>query len=149
MFITAKEAWMGAFGKSMRFALGAVLLATIGCGSSDNGGNHEIWFMGAIIDGATGKPITADIVPDVKITLVYGQTKKDGKVDGTTGRFTLGPLKAWNDYGILIDAGPSYRRHLPLPRSPRTFTRRTRRKRSTSTGICSPAQSPPPPSASR
>jgi hypothetical protein len=103
---------MGAFAKGRAFALvlvaaGAAMLGS-GCGGSSNNGDHEIWFMGAIIDGASGKPITADVAP-VEVTLVFGQTTKKGKVDGTTGRFVLGPLKAWNDYGVLITAGSGYR----------------------------------------
>jgi hypothetical protein len=89
------------------FAAGLVIsTVTLGCGGDDNNrhtGKHEIWFMGAVVDGATGAPIAT-----YDITLVSGTTTIKGKVDATTHRFTVGPLQAWNDYGILID-NPDYR----------------------------------------
>jgi len=76
----------------------------LGCSSGNDTGTHDITFMGAVIDGATGMPITG-----YSINLVYGSHTVKGKVDSMTGRFVLGPFPAWNDYGILIDAGTGYR----------------------------------------
>jgi hypothetical protein len=72
-----------------------------GCKNDDTtGANHEIWFMGSIYDGATGA-----VLYDYDISLVYGTTTVNGKVDRNTGRYTLGPLPAWNDYGVTILQG--------------------------------------------
>jgi hypothetical protein len=79
----------------------------LGCSSDDEGrhtGKHDIWFMGAVTNGATGAPLT-----DYTITLVSGNSRTQGKVDATTGRYVVGPLQAWNDYGVIIDGGPDYR----------------------------------------
>lgn len=76
--------------------------ALLGCGGDDSNrhtGKHDIWFMGAVVDGASGMPIAA-----YDLTLVSGTTTIKGKVDATTHRFTVGPLQAWNDYGIIIDS---------------------------------------------
>jgi hypothetical protein len=74
---------------------------TPGCKDEDpTGANHEIWFMGSIYDGATGA-----VLVDYDISLVYGATTVKGKVDRGTGRYTLGPLPAWNDYGVIISQG--------------------------------------------
>lgn len=73
-----------------------------GCGGDDNNrhtGKHDIWFMGAVVDGASGTPIAT-----YDLTLVSGTTTLKGKIDATTHRFTAGPLQAWNDYGIIIDS---------------------------------------------
>jgi hypothetical protein len=79
-----------------------------GCSSNTNDphdGTHNIYFMGAVIDGVLNTPITSadPSKPPFEISLVYGTTTVKGKVDAS-GRYTLGPLPAWNDYGILIDA---------------------------------------------
>jgi hypothetical protein len=72
-----------------------------GCKDDDAiGANHEIWFMGSIYDGATGA-----VLVDYDISLVYGTTTVKGKVDRGTGRYTVGPLPAWNDYGVVISQG--------------------------------------------
>ena len=82
------------------------LLAIVGSRCSgrreEKKGNHQIWFMGSIYDGATGM-----IVNGYEISLTYGTTTIRGKVDGN-GRYTVGPLPAWNDYAITISA-PYYR----------------------------------------
>ncbi len=82
------------------FAAVALLAAGgsgIGCGGSESGkGNHEIWFMGSIYDGASGA-----VLNGYTISLTYGPKTVMGKVDGN-GRYTLGPLEAWNDYAITI-----------------------------------------------
>lgn len=91
-----------------------VLLAVgiAGAGTGCSGGNddphvgkHDIWFMGAVIDGVLNTPLTSadPKTPPYEISLVYGTTTVKGKVDAS-GRYTLGPLPAWNDYGIVIDA---------------------------------------------
>jgi hypothetical protein len=90
----AGRSWLVCF-----MAMGAV---TVGCGGDDNTphtGKHDVWFMGAVVDGAKGTPITT-----YTITLVSGTNTTKGKVDATTGRFTLGPLDAWNDYGVVIES---------------------------------------------
>ena len=56
--------------------------------------------MGSIYDGATGA-----VLVDYDISLVYGSTTVTGKVDRATGRYTLGPLPAWNDYGVVVSQG--------------------------------------------
>ena len=83
------------------------LSAVLGCGGDDgpHTGKHDIWFMGAAIDGATGAPVA-----DYKVTLVWGSNTISGKVDATTHRYVIGPLPTWNDYGVIIDGGPTYRR---------------------------------------
>jgi hypothetical protein len=69
-----------------------------GCGGGDErNGNHQIWFMGSIFNGATGAVVT-----DYQISLTYGKTTVNGTVDMMTGRYTLGPLPAWNDYAVSI-----------------------------------------------
>lgn len=90
-----------------------VLLATgvagvaTGCRGSDgtHDGTHDITFMGTVIDGVLNTPLaSADPKnPAYTISLVYGTTTIKGKVDAS-GRYTLGPLPAWNDYGIIIQA---------------------------------------------
>ncbi len=82
-------------------AMGAMAL---GCGGSDSPhtGKHDIWFMGAVIDGASGMPLA-----NYQISLVWGTNTVKGKVDAT-GRYTMGPMPAWNDYGVLI-TGDGYR----------------------------------------
>lgn len=81
------------------FAVAALLtlggLAT-GCAEDDKVGNHEIWFMGSVYDGATGM-----IVPNYTISLQFGNRTITGTVDGN-GRYLLGPLAAWNDYAVTI-----------------------------------------------
>jgi hypothetical protein len=89
-----------------------VLLAAgvAGMGAGCNGnydphvGKHDIWFMGTVIDGLLNTPLTSadPKTPPYAISLVYGTTTVKGKVDAS-GRYTLGPLPAWNDYGIIID----------------------------------------------
>lgn len=92
-----------------RKVLVAVALLTVGgfapgCGDeADPKGNHQIWFMGSIYDGAM-----STIIPDYAISLTYGTTTIQGKVDTNTGRYTLGPLPAWNDYAVTIER-PYYR----------------------------------------
>jgi len=85
----------------------ALALSSAGCGGSDNktgSGTHDIWFNGAVINGVTSVPVKT-----YDISLVWGPKSIKGKVDAATGRFTLGPLPAWNDYGVVIDAGTDYR----------------------------------------
>ena len=88
---------MGSSGRVVAMSIGVLAL---GCGGSDNNaphtGKHDIWFMGAVIDGATGKPLTT-----YEISMVWGTSTAKGKVDAS-GRYTLGPLPAWNDYGVVI-----------------------------------------------
>jgi len=84
-----------------RQLLAAVAVAfvglTAGCGDkADPKGNHEIWFMGSIYDGASGA-----VLGGYGISLTYGPTTIQGKVDGN-GRYTLGPLPAWNDYAVTV-----------------------------------------------
>jgi hypothetical protein len=88
--------------------LAAVALLAIGgfapgCGEeTETKGNHQIWFMGSIYDGAMGT-----IIPDYAISMTFGKTTIQGTVDAN-GRYTLGPLPAWNDYAITISR-PYYR----------------------------------------
>lgn len=89
---------------SLALAAAALAVGASACGGDGNDtGKHDVWFMGAVIDGVTGAPVTS-----YTITLVYGPKTVTGDVDAT-GRFVLGPFPAWNDYGILIDAGTGYR----------------------------------------
>jgi hypothetical protein len=87
-------------GRSGLVILAAMTTLALGCGNSDNRhtGKHDVWFMGAVIDGATGNLITT-----YDISLVSGTTTLTGKVDAQ-GRYMLGPLQAWNDYGVLINS---------------------------------------------
>jgi len=84
----------------------ALCFAALGCGGDDSrhAGKHDIYFMGAVTNGATGAALT-----DYTITLVWGNNKSQGKVDATTGRYVVGPVQAWNDYGIIIDGGADFR----------------------------------------
>lgn len=92
-----------------QFLAAVTLLAvggvTAGCSGDEQEkkGDHQIWFMGSIYDGATAMTLT-----DYEISLVYGPTTIKGKVDPITGRYTLGPLQAWNDYAVIISR-PYYR----------------------------------------
>jgi hypothetical protein len=91
--------------------LAAGIAATgAGCGGSNgpHDGTHNIYFMGTVIDGVLNTPIGTSGATAYDISLVYGTTTVKGKVDATTGRYTLGPLPAWNDYGVTIQA-PGYR----------------------------------------
>jgi hypothetical protein len=81
----------------------ATLVTGIGCGSDNKTGTHDITFMGAVIDGVTSTPLTT-----YQISAVWGSKTVAGKVDAN-GRYVLGPVPAWNDYGIIIDAGDGYR----------------------------------------
>src|SRR4051812_8647256 len=86
---------------SWTVALMSIGMLALGCGGNDNAphtGKHDIFFMGAVIDGATGKPVTS-----YEISLVWGANSAKGKVDAS-GRYTVGPLPAWNDYGVIISA---------------------------------------------
>jgi len=78
-----------------------------GCNGNDgpHDGTHNIYFMGTVIDGVLNTPLAATDPknPPYEISLVYGTTTEKGKVDAS-GRYTLGPLPAWNDYGIIITA---------------------------------------------
>jgi hypothetical protein len=86
-----------------RQVLAAIALLAVGgvvsgCGGGEErSGNHQIWFMGSIYDGATGA-----ILNGYDISLTYGKTTVKGTVDPNTGRYTLGPLPAWNDYGVTV-----------------------------------------------
>jgi hypothetical protein len=88
---------------AMRNAVAAaslIGLAVVGCGGSDSsGGNHQIYFMGSVFNGATGALVT-----DYTMTLVYGSHTVTASVDKTSGRYTVGPLPAWNDYGIIVES---------------------------------------------
>src|SRR6185436_19382701 len=108
---------MKAFGRQV---LAAVAVLTVsgfapGCSDEEAKGNHQIWFMGSIYNGATG-----ELVFDYGISLTYGTTTIQGKVDGYTGRYTLG--------------------RCPRGSSP-TSTRRTPRRHSISTPTFSPPTS--------
>ena len=95
---------MKAIGRQVLAA--ATLLAIVGLGCAEEAerkGDHQIWFMGSLYDGATGQTLY-----DYEISLVSGTTMIRGKVDTNTGRYTLGPLPAWNDYAVTISA-PYYR----------------------------------------
>jgi hypothetical protein len=87
-------------------------VAGAGCGNNANNnphdGTHNIYFMGTVIDGVLNTPLasTNPANPPYTISLVYGTTTVKGKVDAN-GRYTLGPLPAWNDYGVIIDASNS------------------------------------------
>jgi hypothetical protein len=77
----------------------------MGCNGNDgpHDGTHNIYFMGTVIDGVLNTPLapTDPQTPPYEISLVYGTKTEKGKVDAS-GRYTLGPLPAWNDYGIII-----------------------------------------------
>lgn len=94
--------------------------SALGCGGSDERkGNHEIWFMGSIYDGATGA-----VLNGYTISLTYGPTTVTGKIDAN-GRYTLGPLQAWNDYAVTITldgyrAFTSYNAGISPPAPPTT-----------------------------
>jgi len=87
-------------GRSWTVSLLAMGALSLGCGGNDgpHTGKHDIWFMGAVIDGASGMPITT-----YEISLVWGTNSVKGKVDAS-GRYTMGPLPAWNDYGVIISS---------------------------------------------
>jgi hypothetical protein len=86
-------------GKVLFMAAG-LAAALVGCGGSDTtGGTHNIYFMGSVFNGATG-----ELVTDYTLTLVYGSHSVKASVDKTSGRYTVGPLPAWNDYGIVVDS---------------------------------------------
>jgi hypothetical protein len=91
---------MRATGSSLRVVAMSIGVLALGCGNDNapHTGRHDIFFMGAVIDGATGKPLTG-----YQISLVWGTNTAKGKVDAS-GRYTLGPLPAWNDYGVLISS---------------------------------------------
>lgn len=94
-----------------RKVLAAVALVTVGlapgCGDEETKGSHQIWFMGSVYNGATGSILSANNYTPYEITLVSGTTTIRGTVDAN-GRYTLGPLQAWNDYAITITA-PDFR----------------------------------------
>lgn len=98
------------------------ILELAGCaGDEETKGRHEIWFMGSVYDGASGAVLT-----EYEITLVYAQQRIKGTVDAE-GRYVVGPLPAWNDYGIEILAGyyrlfSSYNAGIAPPPPPATGT---------------------------
>ena len=95
---------MTAIGRKM---LAAVALLAVGlapgCGDEETKGGHQIWFMGSVYNGATGAILSANSYTPYEISLVSGTTTIRGTVDAN-GRYTLGPLQAWNDYAITISA---------------------------------------------
>jgi hypothetical protein len=94
---------MKVYGRQILAAVAMLAVGGFASGCKDDdptGANHQIWFMGSIYDGATGA-----VLLDYDISLVYGSTTVKGKVDRGTGRYTLGPLPAWNDYGVVISQG--------------------------------------------
>jgi hypothetical protein len=96
---------MKAYGRQVFAAVALLALGglAVGCGEEEKRGSHQIWFMGSIYDGATGAIIT-----EYQISLKFGTTTLTGTVDSSTGRYTLGPLSAWNDYAVTISR-PYYR----------------------------------------
>ncbi len=90
-----------------RKVLAAVALLTVGlapgCGDEEKQGSHQIWFMGSVYNGATGAILSPSNGTPYEITLVSGTTTLRGTVDAN-GRYTLGPLQAWNDYAVTITA---------------------------------------------
>ena len=90
---------MKAYGRQVLAAATLLAIVGLGCGEEAKNGNHQIWFMGSIYNGATGAVVTG-----YEISLTYGPTTIRGKVDDN-GRYTLGPLPAWNDYAVKINAG--------------------------------------------
>ncbi|HXU02899.1 MAG TPA: hypothetical protein VN903_18160 [Polyangia bacterium] len=92
---------MNALGRQVLAAIAVLTLGgfAAGCNDEEAKGSHQIWFMGSIYNGATG-----EIVNGYEISLTYGTTTIKGKVDENTGRYTLGPLPAWNDYAVTINA---------------------------------------------
>jgi len=90
-----------------RKVLAAVALLTVGlapgCGDEEKQGSHQIWFMGSVYNGATGQILSANNGTAYEISLVSGTTTIRGTVD-PNGRYTLGPLQAWNDYAVTISA---------------------------------------------
>ena len=95
---------MTAIGRKM---LAAVALLTVcgfapGCGDEAASG-HQIWFMGSVYNGASGQILSATNYTPYEISLVSGTTTIRGTVDAN-GRYTLGPLQAWNDYAVTISA---------------------------------------------
>jgi len=99
--VNHRRSRMKALGRQVLAAVGllAVIGFAAGCSEEEAKGSHQIWFMGSIYNGASG-----EVVYEYEISLVYGTTTIKGKVDTYTGRYTLGPLPAWNDYGIAIFA---------------------------------------------
>ena len=87
-------------GRSWVVSLLAMSAMALGCGGSDSPhtGKHDIWFMGAVIDGASGMPLI-----DYQISTVWGPNNVKGKVDAG-GRYKMGPMPAWNDYGVTISS---------------------------------------------
>src|SRR4030095_17252714 len=85
------------FAAAALLALGGV---ATGCSDEEKVGNHQIWFMGSVYDGASGILVT-----NYSISLTFGTTTINATVDATTGRYLLGPLSAWNDYAVTISQG--------------------------------------------
>jgi hypothetical protein len=97
-FRSTKEGSMKAHGTQVLAAATLLAIVGFGCGEEKEAkGDHQIWFMGSVYDGATGQVVTG-----YEIWLVSGTTRIKGKVDDYTGRYTLGSLRAWNDYAIEI-----------------------------------------------
>jgi hypothetical protein len=75
---------------------------------------HTVTFVGYVYDGAVGARLT-----EYTIRVLVANDSQTGKVD-PDGRYVLGPVSAWDDFTIVIDAGGyrpflSHNAHIGLP----------------------------------
>src|SRR4051812_23316970 len=77
------------------------LLAGLGCGG-DSGGEHKVYFVGDVYDGASGARLSKSSLTSVQVLYGGQKIKVDIEEDG---RFlSRDPLPTWRDYTVKIEA---------------------------------------------
>jgi len=81
-------------------------MAALSCGGNDSTGKHEVYFVGYVYDGASGKRLAATDL--TAISLKYRDNIIKTTIE-SDGRFvTTDPLPTWQDYAVYVGA-PGYR----------------------------------------
>lgn len=77
-------------------------LLLVGCGGDSKGGNHRVFFVGFLYDGASGARLDKATITSFGISYGDRQIRVDVEDDG---RFiSRDPLPTWQDYTVKIEA---------------------------------------------